>query len=746
MGIGLNEEHADLADSVRGLAERRATTAVIRAAVDAKREARPDYWRELADQGLLGLHLPERYGGQGFSLVELAVAVEELGRSLAAGPYVPTVLAGAAILASAAEGARAELLPGLAGGGRTGAVSLAAGLTGRRDDDGRLVISGAAEPVMGAGTADLLVLPVSTDRGEEWVAVDAADLSVTSLDSLDLVRRVYRVEAHHLGVPADRVLDGLEGPEVLNLAAVILGAEACGVAGWCVDTAADYAKVREQFGRPIGQFQGVKHKCAEMLVALEQARAVVWDAACRFGGADEAAEADQDSRELAYASGIAAVMAPDAAIRCARDCIQVLGGIGYTWEHDAHLYYRRALTLRGVLGKAGDWATTVGDLALAGVRPGHRLPLPEDAEPARERIRAGVAELAALDPLERIGAMAAGGWVMPHLPATWGQAAGALEQVLIHQELKAAGIRPPSLMIGAWAVPTIVRDGTPEQRERFIGPTLRGEIVWCQLFSEPGAGSDLAAVQTKAERIQDGPDGRSGWRLSGQKIWTSLARDAHWAICIARTDPDAPKHDGITYFLVDMSDPGIEVRPLKECTGDAFFNEVFIDDVFVPDDLVVGEVDNGWRVARNTLANERVSLSTSWSIGADFAELLALVGELELTGDVRVRDQVGRYAADAHAFELLGARVTLRQLSGTEPGPTSSVRKLLGMRHGQEVTEYGWTLLGPEGVLWGEWGDERRRKWMKWVFATRAMTIGGGTTQVQLNIIGERMLGLPRDP
>jgi 3-oxochol-4-en-24-oyl-CoA dehydrogenase len=359
-----------------------------------------------------------------------------------------------------------------------------------------------------------------------------------------------------------------------------------------------------------------------------------------------------------------------------------------------------------------------------------------------------VAELAALHPMERNGAMADGGWVMPHLPRPYGQDASPLEQVLIHEELKAAGVRPPALMIGAWAVPTIIRDGTPGQRERFVAPTLRGEIIWCQLFSEPGAGSDLAAVQMKAERVEagDGPGESAGWRLTGQKIWTSLARDAQWGICIARTDPDAPKHDGITYFLVDMSDPGVDVRPLKEITGDSFFNEVFLDGVFVPDEMVVGEVNRGWQVARNTLANERVSLSTSWPVGADLHELVELAKELDMAADPVVRGEVGRYAAQAHAFDVLGMRVTLRQLSGTEPGSTSSVRKLLGMRHGQELTEYGWTLLGAEGVLWGEWEDERRRKWMKWMFVTRSGTIGGGTTQVQLNIIGERMLGLPRDP
>jgi alkylation response protein AidB-like acyl-CoA dehydrogenase len=346
--------------------------------------------------------------------------------------------------------------------------------------------------------------------------------------------------------------------------------------------------------------------------------------------------------------------------------------------------------------------------------------------------------------------------VVPYLPAPWGRSAAPLEQILISQEVAAADLVTPSLMIGAWVVPTLVKEGTPAQRERFLPPTLRGGLVWCQLFSEPGAGSDLAGLRTRAERVPagDGPDGRAGWKLYGQKVWTSLAREAQWGICLARTDPEAPKHKGITYFLVDMSDPGIEIRPLKEITGDAFFNEVFLDGVFVPDDMVVGEVNDGWRVARGTLDHERVNLSIGWQLGASLGPLVDLIGERGLTGDAVVRDRLGRLAADAYACDLLSTRVALRQLSGIDPGPTSSVRKLVGMRHGQQLTDYGWSLFDAESVIWSNPAEngggaaqrrDRRRDWNRWLFAVRAMTIGGGTTEVLLNVIGERILGLPRD-
>jgi alkylation response protein AidB-like acyl-CoA dehydrogenase len=751
MAIGVTEEHEALAASVRAFTERHVPRQVVRAAVpaaaaevesaaesaqavesveSAKAPAagRPAYWEALAAQGLLGLHLPEEHGGQGFSLVELAVAVEEFGRALAPGPYVPTVLASAIIATAAGPGKPLAELVQLADGSRTAAAALSGALTGRRTARG-LTVEGTVEPVLGAALADLLVLPVDTG---EWVVVDAADARVTPLESADLTRGVAAVSAAGLVVPAERVLPG--GPDPLGVAAVILGAEACGVAGWALDAAVSYAKLREQFGRPIGQFQGVKHLCARMLVELERARAVVWDAA--------RAQHDPDAAQRAYATVVAAALAPDVAVRCAADCVQVHGGIGYTWEHDAHLYYRRALTLRALTGRSAACHDAAGGLVVDGVRRPMDIELPAGAEPIRAAIRSRVAELAAMGPGERRSAMADEGWVTPHLPAPWGRAAGPVEQVVIQQELRRSGVRPVSLMIGSWVVPSLVQYGTPEQRERFLRPTLRGEIVWCQLFSEPGAGSDLAGLATRAEKVE------GGWRLHGQKIWTSLARDAQWGICVARTNPAAPKHKGITYFLVDMAAAGIEIRPLRECTGEAVFNEVFFDGVFVPDELVVGPVDQGWQVARNTLANERVGLTTSFQLGGDVAQLVELAAELGLAADPVVRVGMGRLACDEHALRLLGLRATLKQLSGTDPGATANVRKLIAMEHGQDVTDYAVELLGPAAALWsGTRGvADRRRKWTHYALACRAMTIGGGTTQINLNVIGERILGLPRDP
>jgi alkylation response protein AidB-like acyl-CoA dehydrogenase len=728
MAIGLTEEHEALADAVRGWAERYSPVSVVRATLDAGDECRPGFWGGLAEQGLLGLHVPEEFGGQGAGLLELVVALETLGRALVPGPFLPTVLASAALLKTdESTKVRKELLPGLADGSTIGALALATGLSGHGAGSG-LTISGTAEPVLGGAMADVIVLPVSTDDGERWVAVDAAALTVTPLDSLDRTRRVARVEATDVAVPADRILTGLEGEEVLDLASLLLGAEAAGIAAWCVDTAAEYAKVREQFGRPIGQFQGVKHKCARMLIELEKARAVVWDAA---------RASDDGADESGFAAGVAAVIAPDAALGCARDCIQVLGGIGFTWEHEAGLYLRRASTLRVLLGPARDWAGSVATLALDGVRRAVEVELDEDTEPLRARVRADVAGLAAIeDKPARFAKMGDEGWVFPHLPKPWGKAASPMEQVLILQELRAAKVRGPQLGIGAWVVPSLVTYGTPEQQERFLAPTLRGEMVWCQLFSEPGAGSDLASLQMKAERVE------GGWKLTGQKIWTSLAQHAEWAICIARSSAEPKKHDGITYFLVDMKSEGVDVRPLRELTGEAMFNEVFLDGVFVPDDRVVGEVGQGWKVARNTLSNERVQLSSGSGLGAGTKELLDFFANKDL--EPARRAELGEFLCEGQAIDLLGLRLTLKQISGHEPGAEASVRKLLGVQYNQQVADFIWESQGAAAALEDMSGSTGL--WARYMLFSRSMTIYGGTTEVQLNVIAERMLGLPRDP
>ena len=594
------------------------------------------------------------------------------------------------------------------------------------------MLRGTASPVLSASLADILVVPARIGDGERWCVVARDAVDVTAIESLDPTRRVAEVTLDGVVVGAGDQLPTLDRATVEELGITLAAAEAAGAAAWCVDTAAAYAKDRKQFGRPIGQFQGVKHRCADMLVALEQARAVAWDAALALD------DPETDGRHLSVMA--AGAVALDAFARIAKDCIQVLGGIGFTWEHDAHLYLRRAMALRQLLGGGGRWRAAAARDALAGQRRHLTLDLPPEAESIRAEIAAIADEIAAAPREERRARLADAGLIVPHWAPPWGRDATAIEQLVIDQELRRVKVRVPHLQVGGWAAPTIAAYGTMEQQERWVRPTLLGTISWCQLFSEPEAGSDLAALTTTGTRT----DG--GWLLNGQKVWTSMAKEADWGICLVRTNPTAPKHLGITYVIVDMKSPGLDIRPLREMTGLEMFNEVFLDDVFVPDDCVIGEVDGGWPLARTTLANERVSMGSGASFGGGIESLLGLVGERIESGrldpDPLLLDQLGALVAEAHSLAVLGLRTTLRSLTGAKPGSEASVRKLLGVEHDQRTQELGLTLLGPEGAT----TIGAAAQWTYGFLANRCLTIAGGTSEIQRNVIGERLLGLPRDP
>ncbi len=508
-------------------------------------------------------------------------------------------------------------------------------------------------------------------------------------------------------------------PRFRDLAATIFAAEAAGVARWALDTAVEYAKVREQFGKPIGSFQAVKHLCAEMLLRSQQVSAAAADAAVAVDAGDEA--------QLNLAAAVAAAIGIDAAKRNAKDCIQVLGGIGITWEHDAHLYLRRAYGISQFLGGRPDWARRVAVLTVHGVRRELNVDLDSVAH-LRPEIRAAVFGIAELPAAERQAALAESGLLAPHWPKPYGREASPAEQLLIDTELSAADVQRPDLVIGWWAVPTILQYGTAAQIDRFVAPTLRGEIIWCQLFSEPGAGSDLASLRTKAER------GEGGWILNGQKVWTSAAHRAHWGICLARTDPDAPKHKGITYFLVDMRSPGIVIRPLREITGDELFNEVFFDDVFVPDEMVVGAVDDGWRLARSTLASERVAMAHGTALGNPMEQMLAGIAERQL--DPADIDRLGELLLAAQVGALLDQRIAQLAVDGKDTSAEASARKLIGVRYRQALEEFRMEMSPGAGAI----VDSAVHGFLN----TRCLSIAGGTEQILLTMAGERLLGLPR--
>ena len=673
MPIGISDDHVELADAFGKWAASLGGIEAARKAEDEPDASFAEISSAVDEMGLLSII------SDGGTVTDLAVAIEACATALLPGPLLGSAVA-------------SVLLP---------------------DSSGPVALSLDGQVVHDApGANEALVV-----RGDNVLRVPLSGVELSPGESPDLTRRTALGD---LSTADGIVITDVTADRLRLLVTILAAAEASGVARWCLDTAVEYAGVREQFGKKIGAFQSIKHLCAQMLETSESVTAAAWDAASAVTDEEQQSE---------FAALVAGVVCFDGAVSVAKDCIQVLGGIGFTFEHDSQLYLRRAIALRSLVGSSGSYAARLAELAAADIRRHVHIDLDEAEDAARAEVREQAERIAGLPEDDRREALAETGFLTPHWPAPHGLGADPVHQLVIDEELERAGVERPDLKIGAWAAPTVIAHGSDEQRERFVGPTLRGELTWCQLFSEPGAGSDLASLRTKAVRDE------GGWRLTGQKVWTSLAHEADWGICLARTDPDAKPHAGITYFLVDMRSEGLEVRPLRELTGEAMFNEVFLDGVFVPDDCVVGEVDGGWKLARTTLSNERVAMAGSHLGDSPERAVRLLDGA---SSEDRV--PVGRAVAWATVVRLLATRATLRSLSGQGPGPESSVAKLVGVRSRQDSAELVVEMLGSRVFT----DDDLARAALHEQLMTRCLSIAGGTTQVLRNVAGERILGLPR--
>ncbi|WP_331769111.1 acyl-CoA dehydrogenase (plasmid) [Embleya sp. NBC_00888] len=721
MAIAVTPEHQQLAATAHDFLTRRKARTAARATLNTGAE-HADLWAAICALGWPGLHLPEAHGGSGFGLPELTVVLEQCARHLAPVPLLPTAAASATIADAGSDTLAARVLPGLAAGTTTAALALGDGITLTRAADGLARADGVLAVVPHGATAQILVLAA----GEDLIVVDTDrhGVAVTTRPSLDPTWPNAEAVLRDVRLAPDEILPGAKA-RATDLWRVLVTAEAAGGARECADAATTYAKERVQFGRPIGTFQAVKHHCANMLVAAELAAAAVWDAA---------RAADDTPQAFALAAAVAAATAIPAFTGNASLNIQVHGGIGFTWEHDAHLYQRRALTLAAVT--ASDAALVdIHRLRTAGVTRAHSLDLPPEAEEARAGIRSDLAAIAAAPEETRHRALAESGYLVPHWPKPFGLGAAAAQQLLIDEEFEHAGIARPALGITQWVLLTMVQHGTPDQIDRLVRPALRGEHHWCQLFSEPDAGSDAAGIRARARRTE------GGWLVTGQKVWTSGAHTAAFGLATVRTDPDAPKHRGVTTMAVDMHAPGVEVRPLRMVTGHSEFNEVFLNDVFVPDADVIGEIDQGWTVARATMGNERVS------IGGGHGGKTVAIDVLDLTN--RYGDRLpgaaarcGAVLAEEHVLRLLNVRGAERAVSGAAPGPEGNISKLVLAEHLLHQSALAAALCGPETAC----TDGPAATAVLAVLSARGMAIAGGTSEITRNQIAERILGLPRDP
>lgn len=736
MPVALTADQAALAETVAGFADRYAAREYTRKHTDRLKEGNlPEFWPELVALGLTGVHLPEAVGGQGGTLDDLAVVLAESGRALLPGPLLPTAVAGA-VLADAGDTAGealrriAEGAPGAVIGPehRVGCIAETSGDTTR--------LTGETGVILGVASAELFVVAALAGAETRWYLVErtAAGVEVEAKDGADLGRDLGVVRFREVAVAAQLELDTGRAEALIT---AFLAVEAAGVIRWCSDTATEYVKSRVQFGRPIGAFQAVQHRTARLLITSELAAAAAWDAVRGLG--DEPGQ-----RTHAVAGAVLTTLGN--AVHAAVECLGLHGAIGFTWEHDLHLYWRRAMALAGLAGPVESWELRLGDAALQGPRT-FAVPLPETDSSFREWVSEILDRAAQLDnpnpskvgdhDAVNTGArrtlLADSGLVSPPMAKPFGIEAGPLEQLILQDEYDRHGIAQPSMGIGQWVVPIVLHRGTPEQLARLAGPALRGEEIWCQLFSEPEAGSDVASLSLRATRV----DG--GWRLQGQKIWTTLAHRADWGLLLARTDPEAGRHQGLTMFLVDMHAEGVEVRPIVQASGDAEFNEVFFDDAFVPDEMVLGEPGQGWALTLETLAQERLFIGGVRDPGHN-ERIRGIIerGEFAGTRDDAVRT-LGRISARGAAISAMNLRETIRRLDGHAIGPATSVAKAAASMLHTDAAAAALNLIGPAAAL-GEAVSEPVHHELDiptWV-------IGGGTLEIQLNTIATLVMGLPR--
>jgi alkylation response protein AidB-like acyl-CoA dehydrogenase len=740
MALAITTEQEQLADAVTKFAARHAPVDTSRAAFDSIAAGElPSWWAEFTANGFNAVHLPEDAGGQGGTLADMACVIEAAAAALLPGPLLSTATASA--VAALAGTAATPLLSELADGA-TAAVVLPehSSVHAVRDGDSWR-LNGSTGTTLGICAAQrILVAAHAGEAADRWFVLDTRSdvgLTVEQQRGTDLSTDVGVLHLADHRVPAAAVLSDIPTERARCVVVALAACAAAGTVRRGVEMAVDFIRVREQFGKPVGSFQALQHKAAVLLVNSEMASAAAWDAV-------RAIDEPLEQHRLAAAS--AAVMALAAGPDLTLDALVMFGAIGYTWEHDMHLYWRRATSLAASLGSTTRWERSAGELArtlkrssaihlgdveaefrahVAGVLD--RAAALRNETPTDDRRAPGLAYGSQRDLLAEAGLVA------PHLAPPWGLGASPVQQVIITEEFdKRSAVTRPSLNIAEWILPTILDRGTDAQRERFAWPMLRGTQRWCQLFSEPGAGSDLASLSTRAQKV----DG--GWLINGHKVWTSSAHLAQYGAMLARTDPDAPKHRGISYFLIDMSSPGLEVSPIKQASGHADFNECFFTDVFVPDDMLVGEPGDGWELAMGTVAVERTAIGNYVNIDRS-AALRHMAAAEGLDHDATVR-ALGQIEAHTTAIKAMVLRETLRLVEGQSAGPASSIAKyamVLLLRRAATAT---LGLTGRLAML-----EKSDPPVIEPYFDMPSELIGGGTPEIQLTIIASMILGLPRN-
>lgn len=768
MTFSLSEDQVLIRDAAASFLADASDSAAVRRAMDSTAGYDETTWQRIAQElGWCALTVAEAQGGLGLGAVESMLLFEQAGLRLLCSPLFATAGLAVPLLAQVADRSPSSLASQLLGDIARGAARMGVSLPAQLDwtatavnavrESGRWKIDGELPAVVDGASCDQLLFfaIVNGDKcGLFTVPRDAPGVAVQALQGWDRGRRFSRVRFEALRDAQRLDVDGIE-PAALGrataLARLNLAAEQLGSAQACLDMTVDYVAARKQFGRAIAGFQAVKHRCAEMMVRVEALRSAVHGAAVQADAA-----VDEDARELEQACASARCLAGETAFWCAQEAIQLHGGVGFTWEYDPQLHFKRAQAAIGWLGRPDALRERIADALLReGGVAGKPAPEGFRAEIAdwmqahlsgrfavlRHRGGPGDEEFEPALRKEWERELAAGGWTCVGWPAEYGGRALSIDQqVIFHEEYARAGGPGRMGHIGEGLIgPALIHFGSAAQKAEFLPQIAAGRCFWAQGYSEPNAGSDLANVQTRCWQEADG-----SWRVQGQKIWTSLAHESDWIFVLARCEPGSKGNKGLAFLLLPLRQPGIEIRPIRQMGGGAEFNEVFFDGARAENGHLVGKPGEGWKVAMGLLEVER-GVST-------LGQQMHFAHELELIVAAATRN--GMAQDPVMRQRIAGAAIGLRVMRG------NALRMLadgaeVGLRREALIYKYYWSnwhrdlgklamdVLGEEGAVVSD--DPAIRPLQQMFFFSRSDTIYAGTNEIQLNLIAERGLGMPRE-
>lgn len=770
MNLQFSEDDKLVQEQVERLLRDVSPMSEVRRVLDGEKTHSGQLWQGLADLGVLGINIPEQYGGVDTGYKSLCLVAQSLGKFAAAVPFTPSVaLATEAIVLFGTDKQKRQLLPDLASGKTIGTLAIAE--TMQQISTGNITctesggfISGTKIAVAAGGLADFAIVLAGGDDGASFYVINLNSDGVKRTDVATIDPTLSTATIEFTNAKAEILGQAGKGWEQLktiyNRAAILLAFEQIGGAQAALDTAIEYAQNRFAFGRPIGSFQALKHKMADMYTALRLA-----ESNC-FAAAEALAE---DAQDLPLTAAAAHISATKAFQLCSKENIQIHGGMGFTWEFDCHIFYRRssyqALFLDGLnvwenrlttaLFKYGDQSSQVAMVDpdehskafRAEVRSWIEANAPTHLEQSLKSSRFGSMDTGDEQPLA-----AAKAWQRKKADASWatlmwpqkygGRGASPIENIIWNQE---EGIY--ALLSGIFIIsqgmcgPTVMAYASEDQKREYLPKIASGEQVWCQLFSEPGSGSDLAGLKTKA--VKDGDD----WIINGQKIWTSGAQYSDFGVLLTRTDPNVAKHAGLTMFFLDMKSEGVEVRPIKQITRGQEFNEIFFENVRIPDSQRLGGVGEGWRVALTTLMNERMAIGGTAATGVP--ELIEIVETLILDNQkaferADVKSRLADYYAKAAGLKNSSIRAIGLLAEGGMPGPENSIGKLVSAELMQELASFAMDLQGFGAVIDDPELAYKKGRFQAMFITSPASRIAGGTDEIMRNIIAERVLGLPQ--